>query len=877
MEKLRKFLVFLLILLLVGSGTGLAAWDLVTHCVSTLRSGVGNQVYDLVAAGEDGAVYALGRDDKGYFLSRGDQTGHQSGFRRLDMSALAEDSRPAGLYVYSKDLCFFSLFDLSKSPAELVLYRIHGGATDQLLSFPTTGGDLQTQMSGAHVTDFWVGNDHSFFFGVLQGNTIHFYQTSSTGGVEQLESVTRPDLRDGLVRGQDNWVIATGDEVIREGLEPGDASGQNISHLTWTNMGTYYLNEKDLLLYCADFFFWQPYSYMTLERDGAEYDIDHCTSLAIDRNGLPLILLDGQRLVLDNGTSVTDLTGMLHRPAWECVLILVGLALGVALVSLILWYVVCEARRLRLPLLFRWGVVMVAAAALAVTGLARLAAPRSIRLAAEREAQEMLETTARLALKEGAADRDLPQLVTAGLAPTQSGTYRDIRAALFERDGAGRWYATSVSTGVPTGSRGELSAGFDRTLVQRALREGSSFGYLGATEHPRFVYCLARNGRVLVTDVDGDALLTHSRTHVLWTVRELAILAAFLTVLALAVLFRVTLGLRKIMGGVDALIAGERDISIRQGGGDELTSLAEDLNALSRTIGTLEDRHRQMERAYRRFVPEQVLSLLGKQSIAQVDKRAFASRHLAAMTFSFRFPEQVYADSGEVLFENINEILERTASIVTGKGGAVFNFAYNGYDAVFEEGSAVAVSAAVAIQQEILEINGQREAEDRPLVSARIALDEGNVILGVVGDETQIEPTSISASFSATQHLLELCDRLEANILCTEAVAAQVSGYACRYIGKCAVGDALLRTYEIFDGDPYESRKLKGQTKDRFAEGIYALYAGDFSQAKRVFLSLVRQGVGDGGARYYLYLANQMEKNPQETPSLDAGASDFRA
>ncbi len=873
MEKLRKAAVFVLILLLLAAGTALTAWDLVSQCVSTLASGVGGQVYSLVASGADKKIYALGQDQKGYFLSQGDRSGHQTGFWRVDMSAIGENTLPQRLYVNSDDFYILSLFDLSKSPAELVLYRFDGGTAERLLALPTTGDNLREQMANVGVTDFWAADATSLYFGVRQGDTIHFYRTSITGGVEQLESVTQPDLRDGLIRGEGSWAIATGDQVIRRDLDPAYAQGQNISHLTWANMGAYYLNETDMVLYCADFFIWQPYPYMALEREGVNYDLDHCTYMTIDRDGEPILLLDGMRLVLDDGTNVTDLTGMLHRAPWKCALILAGLGVGVTLVTLLLWYVVCEARRLRLPLLVRWGTLIVATAVLAVAALAQLAAPRSIRAAAEREGQEMLEITTRLAMAEDLPEEDLPRHVAAGLVGTEGGTYRDVRAALFTRDASRRWYLAADSTGIPTGSRGELYGGFDRGLVQRALEEGSSFGTEGPEDHPRFVFCQSLGQRVLTVDVDGDALLAHSRTHVLWTVRELAALAALITLLALMVLLRVTLGLRRIMGGVDALNAGEREVSIRQGGGDELTSLAEDVNALSRTIGALEERHGEMERAYRRFVPERVLSLLGKQSIAQVDKRAFATRHLAAMTFSFRFPDQVYQGRGETLFENINEILERTASIVTEKGGAVFNFAYGGYDAVFEAGSAVAVSAAVAIQQEILEINSQRQTEDRPPVTARIALDEGDVILGVVGDEAQIEPTSISASFSATQHLLELCDRLEANILCTEAVAAKAEGYACRYMGKCAVGGALLRTYEIFDGDPYESRKLKGQTKDRFAEGVYALYAGDFSQAKRVFLSLVRQGTGDGGARYYLYLANQMEKDPQETPSLDPGSA----
>ena len=126
---------------------------------------------------------------------------------------------------------------------------------------------------------------------------------------------------------------------------------------------------------------------------------------------------------------------------------------------------------------------------------------------------------------------------------------------------------------------------------------------------------------------------------------------------------------------------------------------------------------------------------------------------------------------------------------------------------MFEGGSAAAVSTAVAVQQEVMELNRERELDGRPPVVVHIALDEGNVMLGVVGDENQIEPTSISSSFSVAKHLVELCGRLEANILCTEAVIRSAEAYGSRYMGKCLEGGEAIRTYEIFDGDAMRSER----------------------------------------------------------------------
>ena len=102
-------------------------------------------------------------------------------------------------------------------------------------------------------------------------------------------------------------------------------------------------------------------------------------------------------------------------------------------------------------------------------------------------------------------------------------------------------------------------------------------------------------------------------------------------------------------------------------------------------------------------------------------------------------------------------------------------------------------------------------------------------------------------------------------------VIRKVKGYGSRYMGKCAVGGEWVRVYEIFDGDVYELRKSKEDTGQLFSEGVYALYGRDFSRAKRIFLELVHRDARDGAARYYLYLADRLEKQPEDTISLDSG------
>ena len=356
----------------------------------------------------------------------------------------------------------------------------------------------------------------------------------------------------------------------------------------------------------------------------------------------------------------------------------------------------------------------------------------------------------------------------------------------------------------------------------------------------------------------------------------------------LSSVFYVSLGIAVVLYGLLFLLAVSRyarrlpraserlaeekalDRPLRLRSGDELEGVAAILDSLSGAVTRSREEQEQLARSYRRFVPERLLSLLGKQSIREVDKGTFATRRMAVMMVWFQFPEPVYSGSGNtrLLFDSINEIIERTASIAAGKGGTVFNFAYSGYDVVMDDCPAL-VSAAVAMAQEVLSFNSLRSREGLPTVSFRMALDVGDVLLGVVGDNTQMQPTAISTSFSAVKGLISLCGKLQANILCTEAVISGAGEYAYRYMGKCLQDDLPVRVYEIFSGDEYEVRRAKQATVRRFSQGVLALYSGETLQAKRIFLELAHQNSRDGGVRHYLYLADRLEKEPGRPCSLD--------
>jgi len=871
-RRAKKIGIYLgLLLLLAGFGV-LLLEPLLADCFAVLSTGHGRLRYVAAAAGETGEIYALGRDGETFTIAQGDPYGESAGRWSFASGQIPETARFAAFYPDTRDVFYLGVYltDGAGNVTDLALFRLSdkGKSVELLLKEPCAGSSVPEQMGSVKISSFSKVSGETRF-ALIKGDGVTVYGAPpGEAGLQVRAAAKVPGVTAALAL-MDGSLAAAGEDGLY--LSGEDAAygrgGQIVSGLRQAGAGMYYIDLASLQVIYTDLANPERFqSAMSLEKSG--YDLNGATSLSLTREGNALILLNGNTLLLDRGSAVTDLTAMLYAPAWQCALTLAGLFLAAAVMALLLWYVICERQALQIPLLLRWGVALAAVAVLSAAAVLGLIAEPFRRDAAARQVFDLTRSATAMLLQEtDLSDPELPARLSASIAEADAG--RDVAVAVYEKGSDNVWRLRASNTGAIDGMRAELTADFDREAALSAQQQPAERAMYWDNQQ-RFCRYLYRDGLLLTVSVGGGALMDASAQLMERVKLGVYAGAGVLLLLSFMALTGVSIGLRRVIAGVESLAAGRTDVNIRLGSGDEMEGLAVAVNSLAQTMGEMESRQRELAKSYMRFVPERVMALLGKKSLAEVDKGTFTSQKMLAMMVWFGFPQETYEKSGKELFDNINEIIERTASIVTQKGGTVFNFAYDGYDAVFPVDPALAVSTAVTVQQEVLAINREREVDGRPPVTLRIALDEGNMMIGVVGDETQMEPTAISSTFSVARQLIELCKLLDANILCTEAVAAGAKGYGIRYMGKCADGREAIRTYEIFDGDPYDVRRVKQQTGKRFSEGVYALYSRDFATAKRIFLDMVHRNTGDGGARYYLYLADQLEKHPDREISLSA-------
>ncbi len=847
MNVRRSWLFFLVMLLLSACAILLLAEKQITGDWNTLRDAPGEGEWQSVGTGNGKVAAAAGWQGDAlllrYFTTDGERLSEQS----LTLPEDLAGGSVCRLLPVRERFAYLGLY--GPNAEKLYLYRIpENGEPERLLVLPCEGATFQERTARTAFSEFCY-EDGLLSFAVQSGDTLESYICGDAAALQAVGENARAEEKTlSVLSLQDGTLLQGGAGTLSLNGRPADAlvEGQAVAHLKQGRGGWYYIDAAHLGLCFADAALGASYRVLQLETawNGTDRSL---TSAALTRDESALLLLDGSILTLTDAAGTRELTGILRPTTLHAALSLAKYAGFAILAAAALWLLLCGLRRGYAPLVVFRGGIFLAFALLCLTVLHIGWVVPMQRSAALRENQAMASSALRaLEAERRMSDETLPADVCRMLEGTGTENGRNVRA-LLARQSDGEW-----RTG--DGRLAATAAGFSPALADEALSAGSA----GALKNGAFEYALASGDRCLSIRVENP--YEPDGAYLFYP-----LLAGFgaLMLLALLILLSVGVDVRRISKKMEHISRGGVPERLNLHTGDELESMASIVNSLGLSMMRQGEEQEHVERAYRRFVPEKVLALLGKKSIQEVDKSAFAARRMAVMTVWFSFPDTLYTDmrNSRLLFDSVNEVIERTASIVGRKGGTVFHFSYNGFDVVMDEGGE-AVSTAVAIQQEVLSFNEQRAQSGLPCVTLRIALDKGNVMLGIVGDTSQMEPTTISTSISTVQELIDLCNRLKAGILCTEAIISERQEYGNRYMGKCVVGNQSVRVYEVFDGDEFNVRRGKSSSMRDFSKGVYDLYGGDAASAKHMFLQLAHNYPLDGGARYYLYLADRLEHDP---------------
>ncbi|MBI3993422.1 MAG: HAMP domain-containing protein [Candidatus Lambdaproteobacteria bacterium] len=291
----------------------------------------------------------------------------------------------------------------------------------------------------------------------------------------------------------------------------------------------------------------------------------------------------------------------------------------------------------------------------------------------------------------------------------------------------------------------------------------------------------------------------------------------------------------------EVLAEGDLDQGIDVGGNDELGSLARSFDDMRYAIKKKIDDLRILNAAYERFVPQQFLQLLEKQSIVDVGLGDCVQMDVSVLFTDIRsFTTLSERMTPRQNFDFLNAYLERMNPVIQRQAGFIDKYIGDAIMALFPRHPDDSVQAAVGMLHALQTWNAARVAQGDFPVNIGVGINTGTLMLGTIGGAERMEGTVISDAVNLASRVEGMTKMYGANLLISENTRARLKNaelYKIRVVDRVAVKgkSAPVTVYEVMDGDPEAVREAKLAGLADYQTALEAYNAQDFKEAQRLF------------------------------------------
>lgn len=547
-------------------------------------------------------------------------------------------------------------------------------------------------------------------------------------------------------------------------------------------------------------------------------------------------------------------------------LALIAIFLGVLLITVLIWDAYCRLFKMRASIMVRQSLLIVVGVAAMVYLLTVLLIEPAMENTLKAQYQSRVEAAADV-LCATLNNSDTPDAVVAavgGQADASQNT-SPIRFEMYHiENGRVKLFASSDGGARGTDAR---HMPWHINLEEAALKTRDAGVYAMETSEAQGdrIYVLrALPGDFVLAAVSGTESIALTIAQIVASIVRFLIIAGLVMVLVLLLIeFSTVFRIRKLKKCVDAVSGGNYDVSMQLHSGDEVESLATSFNTMTKLIRSNMDKMNRINQSYYRFVPENMIKLLGVSNVENLDRGASVQARMTVMVARFRFMETGGQKNTGQLFAEINDVMQALTPAVSENGGTVYDLLSDGFNAVFDNDSEEAVRAALKIRSYAATLNQMRKNENKEPVEVYLVLNVGDVMLGVVGDERRLSPTAISDAIVDAQSMIGICPESNIFICCTEELMRGISGYRNRYVGEIEAPSGRCRLYDLYDGDPQPLLKHKSMCEAKFRAAVEAFYARDYKKAKVLFMEIIKLSLADKTSVNYMYFADRYLAQPQ--------------
>jgi class 3 adenylate cyclase len=232
---------------------------------------------------------------------------------------------------------------------------------------------------------------------------------------------------------------------------------------------------------------------------------------------------------------------------------------------------------------------------------------------------------------------------------------------------------------------------------------------------------------------------------------------------------------------------------------DEIEDLGKAFNQMTDRISEQVQTVSRLNQANAKFVPSEVLSFLGKDSILDIRLGDQVQKEMTVLFSDIRsFTALSERMDPAENFAFINSYLRKMGPLIREHGGFIDKYIGDAIMALFPRGASQAVAAALAMSEGIKAFNATNGREP---IAIGIGINTGSLMLGIVGEEMRYDGTVISDAVNLASRLESLTKYYGVDIIVSGATLAKLGG-----AGRFPVPGLRFGQGEVRGGGPPRDR-----------------------------------------------------------------------
>ena len=363
-------------------------------------------------------------------------------------------------------------------------------------------------------------------------------------------------------------------------------------------------------------------------------------------------------------------------------------------------------------------------------------------------------------------------------------------------------------------------------------------------------------GMLGIDMVDTDVrLILSSATRVTLVVIAAALALTVASSIFLGTLF--TRGIIRLDRVVRTFDKDNLEVRVPVRSRDEVGRLSSSFNEMAETIQDYSARQEALLQAYGRFVPHELLRLLDRGSILDVNLGDQTQKDMTVLFSDIRSFTRLSESMTPVEnFKFINSYLERMGPEIRANGGIIDKYIGDAIMALFPVCPDDAIASAVAMQRRLLEYNQHRAKSGYPPISIGIGVNAGKVMLGTVGEHERMDGSVIADAVNLCSRLETLTRVYGSYVLTTGKTLKALTRkgrFMFRFVDRVRVRGRreVVLVFEVLDGERQDQRAMRVSYRTELAHAQRLYFGRQFKESLEVFDDLKNRNPGDRVVEIY--------------------------